>query len=217
MRRRSSTALMVVTSNSSSRIRPPVGSTNRLIMRSTVDLPQPDGPMRTTSSPAGMSSESGPTATVPSGYVLPTPSSVIGAAAPFGVPSAYVPSGLTGSGLRRGGQSVVLLALRPGEPGYLAGRAARTHVVDRRSCGAGRTRGHPARRAGVLVPSAHRTDSRIHRRALHDSVAGTVRAAGPVPRSRAGHGTARAGAVRAAGAGTQRGRRAGDRKSTRLN
>ena len=34
---------------------------------------------------------------------------------------------------------------------------------------------------GVLVPPARRPDSRIHRRALHDPVAGAVRLARPVP------------------------------------
>ena len=41
------------------RIFPEVGSLRRLIMRMVVVLPQPDGPTKTTISPAGMSSTAG--------------------------------------------------------------------------------------------------------------------------------------------------------------
>jgi hypothetical protein len=40
---------------------------SRLIIRRMVDLPQPEGPIRTTNSPAGTSRVSEPTASVPSG------------------------------------------------------------------------------------------------------------------------------------------------------
>ena len=45
----------VVTSSSSTRMRPPVGSMSRLIMRRIVVLPQPDGPTRTAISPSATS------------------------------------------------------------------------------------------------------------------------------------------------------------------
>src|SRR5205823_13972427 len=147
-------------------IRPWDGSISRLIMRRTVDFPQPDGPISTTSSPAAMSRDSASTATVPSGYVLPTPSRVIGAADPFTVPSTYVPPGRTGAGLRRGGQSLVLLAVRAAEHGDPAGRAAGARVADRRGGADRPSRRRPPRRPRVLVPPADRTDSRIHRRAV---------------------------------------------------
>ena len=56
----------VVTSWPSMKIRPVVGSISRLIIFSVVDLPQPDGPTSTTSSPAATSRSSSWTATVPS-------------------------------------------------------------------------------------------------------------------------------------------------------
>ena len=67
IRRRSFTASTVVTSSPPSRMRPVVGSTSRLIIFMVVVLPQPDGPIRQTSSPAGMSRSSSATATVPPG------------------------------------------------------------------------------------------------------------------------------------------------------
>ena len=67
MVRRSSTGSAAVTSSPSIRTRPLVGSISRLIIRSTVDLPQPDGPISTASSPAPTSRLMSPTATVPSG------------------------------------------------------------------------------------------------------------------------------------------------------
>src|SRR5215471_4746990 len=50
---------------------------SRLIIFNVVDFPQPDGPTRTTISPAAISRSSSWTATVPSAYRLPTPSSRI--------------------------------------------------------------------------------------------------------------------------------------------
>src|SRR4029079_1517970 len=77
MRRRSLTGSSSVTSRPSRKIRPLVGSISRLIIFRVVDLPQPDGPTRQTSSPGSTSRSSSCTATVPSGYRLPTPSSRI--------------------------------------------------------------------------------------------------------------------------------------------
>jgi hypothetical protein len=45
-------------------MRPEVGSLSRLIIRIVVVLPQPDGPTKTTISPAGISSETSSTAGV---------------------------------------------------------------------------------------------------------------------------------------------------------
>src|SRR5262245_13013 len=100
------------------KIWPEVGSISRLIMRSTVDLPQPDGPISTTSSPALTDRLSLSTATVPSGYCLRTSRSSIGAALrsagallpPSGVASTHVPPRPGVSGCR---QSLVLLGLHP--------------------------------------------------------------------------------------------------------
>ena len=68
---------MRVTSSPSISMVPVVGSISRLIIFSVVDLPQPDGPTRKTSSPRPISRSSAWTATVPSSYVLPTPESRI--------------------------------------------------------------------------------------------------------------------------------------------
>src|SRR4051812_29239147 len=69
-------------------MRPEVGSTSRLTMRIVVVLPHPDGPTSTAISPAGTSSESSSTATVPSGYRLATRSSrIIGSVASMAVAS----------------------------------------------------------------------------------------------------------------------------------
>ncbi len=54
------------------RIVPEVGSIIRLIIRSEVVLPQPDGPTSTVIAPSGIVRERLPTATVPSGYLLVT-------------------------------------------------------------------------------------------------------------------------------------------------
>ena len=59
-------------------MRPLVGSISRLIMRSSVVLPQPDGPTSTATSPSGTSSVSSRTATVPFGYCLLTLQRIIG-------------------------------------------------------------------------------------------------------------------------------------------
>ena len=67
----------------SSRIRPPVGSIIRLIMRSDVVLPHPLGPTSTMVCPAGTSRLSPSTATVPPGYRFVTFSKVIKAPRPF--------------------------------------------------------------------------------------------------------------------------------------
>ena len=66
-----------MTSRPSRKIRPLVGSISRLIIFRVVDLPQPDGPTRQTTSPRRTSRSSSCTATVPSAYLLPTPSSRI--------------------------------------------------------------------------------------------------------------------------------------------
>src|SRR5262245_3910382 len=55
--------------------RPLVGSLRPAMMRSAVDLPQPDGPSSETSSPRRTSSLSRASATTPLANVLPTPSS----------------------------------------------------------------------------------------------------------------------------------------------
>ena len=67
MPRRSFTGSTLVTSRPSSQMRPDVGSMSRLMIRSVVDLPQPDGPTSMTSSPRPISSVTSSTATVPSG------------------------------------------------------------------------------------------------------------------------------------------------------
>jgi hypothetical protein len=56
-----------VTSRPSISIVPVVGSISRLIIFRVVDLPQPEGPTRTTISPLSTSRSSSCTATVPSG------------------------------------------------------------------------------------------------------------------------------------------------------
>src|SRR5262249_12580988 len=66
-----------MTSWPSTKIRPLVGSISRLIIFSVVDLPHPDGPTRHTISPGAMSRSRSCTATVPSEYRFPTPSSLI--------------------------------------------------------------------------------------------------------------------------------------------
>ena len=48
-------------------MRPPVGSIIRLIIRSVVVLPQPDGPTSTVILPVGITKERSPTAVVPPG------------------------------------------------------------------------------------------------------------------------------------------------------
>src|SRR4051794_37430747 len=77
MPRRSRTGSALVTSSPPTKMRPDVGSTNRLTIRIEVVLPHPDGPTKTAISPGGTSSESSSTATVPSGYRLATRSSRI--------------------------------------------------------------------------------------------------------------------------------------------
>src|SRR5437764_1458084 len=75
MRRRSRTGSPSVTSWPSRKIRPVVGSISRLTIRIVVVLPHPDGPTSTDTSPRATSRSRECTATVPSAYVLPTPSS----------------------------------------------------------------------------------------------------------------------------------------------
>src|SRR6188472_1576924 len=81
-----------MTSFPSRKIRPLVGSIRRLIIFSVVDFPHPDGPTRTTSSPAAISRSSSCTATVPSAYRFPTPSSRI-IASPTSCAGAGSPEG----------------------------------------------------------------------------------------------------------------------------
>src|SRR6476661_5622984 len=68
---------MLAVSVSSSQILPSLGSIIRLIIRSEVVLPQPEGPTSTVIWPVGASRLSSSTATVPSGYLLVTPSKTI--------------------------------------------------------------------------------------------------------------------------------------------
>ena len=77
MPRRSFSGCSRVTSRPSSQIRPEVGSMSRLMSRSVVDFPPPEGPTSMTSSPRRTLSVTSSTATVPSGYRLPRPSSRI--------------------------------------------------------------------------------------------------------------------------------------------
>src|SRR5258708_7866939 len=70
---------------------PPVGSSRRLIMRSVVVLPQPDGPMNTINSPFSTSSDrSFKVAGSPLGYILVTFSKV----PPRGIPPSALPGAL---------------------------------------------------------------------------------------------------------------------------
>src|SRR5262245_26906226 len=77
MPRRSVGGSLPVMSLPSMAIVPLVGSTIRLIIRSVVVLPHPDGPTRTVICPVGISRSRSSTATVPSAYRLVTPSKVI--------------------------------------------------------------------------------------------------------------------------------------------
>ena len=77
MPRRSSVASIVEVSWSSIQIRPPVGSIIRLIIRSDVVLPHPDGPTSTVIWPVGASKVSSSTALVPSGKCFETASNRI--------------------------------------------------------------------------------------------------------------------------------------------
>src|SRR5215468_8317031 len=77
MPRRSSAAGTVVTSRSSSQIRPVVGSIIRLTIRRLVVLPHPDGPTSTVICPDGATRSTPSTATVPSGNLFVTPSNRI--------------------------------------------------------------------------------------------------------------------------------------------
>ena len=74
MLRRSLTGSLVATSLPSMETEPDEGSTIRLIMRSVVVLPHPEGPTRTVIERSGISSDSRSTATVPSGYRFVTES-----------------------------------------------------------------------------------------------------------------------------------------------
>ena len=53
-------------------IAPDVTSSSPAIIRSSVDLPQPDGPTSTTNSPSPTSSETSRTASTPLSYVFQT-------------------------------------------------------------------------------------------------------------------------------------------------
>src|SRR5450759_1116094 len=77
MPRRSWASSICAGSWSSIQIRPPVGSIIRLIIRSDVVLPHPDGPTRTVILPVGASNVSSSTAKVPSGYCFETASNRI--------------------------------------------------------------------------------------------------------------------------------------------
>ncbi len=88
--RRSNAGSWPVTSLPSIRIVPDVGSIIRLIIRSDVVLPQPEGPTSTVMAPVGMVMERLPTATVPSGYLLVTSSNSITAVLLLGSRAATV-------------------------------------------------------------------------------------------------------------------------------
>ena len=193
IRRRRSTASAVRMSSPSSRILPLVGSISRLIMRRIVDLPQPDGPISATSSPAGTSSDSDVTATVPSSYCLPTPSKVIVAAFGDGRGTVHVcPSSGPSCRARRAAQ-------RPRSNPWFSWHYIQqtldrsssdcaSHVRhDDRGGGRRHDRRDPARGAVLLGAAACRADSRTLRRALHDPVPGAVRLPGPVHRHRRHH------------------------------
>src|SRR3569833_1170854 len=77
MPRRRSEGFFLRMSSPSMLIVPEVGSIIRLIIRSEVVLPQPDGPTKTVICPDGISRVRSSTATVPSGYRLVTPSNLI--------------------------------------------------------------------------------------------------------------------------------------------
>src|SRR5665647_2305375 len=77
MPRRSCASSISAVSWSSIQIRPPVGVIIRLIIRSDVVLPHPDGPTRTVILPVGASSVSSSTALVPSGNCFETASNRI--------------------------------------------------------------------------------------------------------------------------------------------
>src|SRR5262249_24805564 len=81
----------LVTLRSPMRIAPEVGASSRAMRRSTVLLPLPDGPTRTTSSPSGMWSVRSRTATRPLANVLFTLFKVIAATS-----ALYGPTGETG-------------------------------------------------------------------------------------------------------------------------
>src|SRR5450756_1371016 len=81
MPRRNRTGSWLATSAPASSTCPAVGSTSRLTIRSVVDLPQPEGPTRTSSSPRRTSRSRSCTATVPSGYSLRTPRKLMTASA----------------------------------------------------------------------------------------------------------------------------------------
>ena len=151
-------------------------------MRRMVDLPQPDGPTSTTSSPAGTSRVSPPTATVPSGYTLRTPSSRIGAAA---VAFTHAPCHRLGR-----------VPAQPDDPrnpwfSWQLHHARTSTLSQPRSSSTSRSPSPPSRsprRSAIpLAVLAYkvrwlgRADPRPHGRALHHPVAGAVRAAGPDP------------------------------------
>src|SRR5690348_14661239 len=72
MRRRSSAGSVPRVSTPSTSTRPESGSMSRLIMRSVVVLPHPDGPIKTHVSPSGISSERSRTALDPPANCLLT-------------------------------------------------------------------------------------------------------------------------------------------------
>src|SRR5450759_2092873 len=77
MPRRSCASSISAVSWSSIQIRPPVGVIIRLIIRSDVVLPHPDGPTRTVILPVGASNVSSSTSLVPSGNCFETASNRI--------------------------------------------------------------------------------------------------------------------------------------------
>src|SRR3978361_2175703 len=77
MPRRSSVRFLCRMSLPSNKTRPSDGSIERLIIRSDVVLPQPEGPTKTVMRPVAHSSETSSNARVPSGYVFTTFSNVI--------------------------------------------------------------------------------------------------------------------------------------------
>src|SRR6266566_8914924 len=138
--------------------RPRSGSISRLIMRSVVVLPHPDGPMRTQVSPSGISSDRSRTALEPDANCLVTFSRRITARLPYRNERAAIP------GHAAVGRLGMALHARPVRVG--GGAAARRADCDRGGRGLG-----PCTAFGYPRPSLARIETssagRV-RRVLHD-------------------------------------------------
>src|ERR1700727_706742 len=180
--RRKITGSMVNTFWSSIRMRPPVGSMSRLIMRSVVVLPQPEGPISMHSSPSGMVRLRALTATSRDPYRFDTASRVIMGPHPIDrQPSTRLPPVPALSGAWQltsanvGFRAVLSLELRDRQlaPDRLRSRAAHRADADRRW---DRT-AHlpPPRSGGMAVPFGPAARVRDRQRPLHHSVARPLR------------------------------------------